>query len=53
MTSYISSITGYINSFIYTLNYVGNHLSSFPGLAILLGLWVIIFSVLSLQKLSN
>lgn len=53
MTVYISSITGLINSFVYTLNYVGNHLSDYPGLITLLSLWVIIFSVNSIKKLCS
>lgn len=53
MTTYISSITGLINSFVYTLNWVGNHLTNYPGLITLLSLWVIIFAVISIKKLCS
>lgn len=51
MVNYLSSITGYINSFIYTMNYIGNHLSDYPGLITLLSLWVIIFAYSAIKKL--
>ena len=53
MTAYLLRISSIINAFVYGMQYIGNHLSSYPGVIILISLWVIIFVVSTLKKLCD
>lgn len=49
MTNYINKITYYFSLFKNVVSYVGNNIGSYPGLVLLITLFVVIFALRMLK----
>lgn len=53
MAAYVQLIGSYINNFLSQLEYVGEHLGSYPGIILIVSLILILGSLGLLNKLMN